>query len=234
MLLSKEIQAEVSIRRLRNCRLFDGMDDIKLGEVLSLCSWQHLEVGQNAAGRSQDTFFIVCQGKMRISALSPNGRELHIADFSQGGHFGVVSVMGTSAASLQAQALIPSVLACLTRTNFVKLVQGDSVLRGFLLEAQQAATEHLISRLVELGTFRISGRLYSYLIDLAVQAGIENNRSVISPAPRHLQLAARVAASREEVSREMARLGKQGLITSTRRALVINNVELLEQRLRTL
>lgn len=234
MLLSKEIQAEVSIRRLRNCRLFDGMDDLRLGEIVNLCSWQHLETGQNATGKSQDTFFIVCQGKMRISALSQNGRELHIADFSQGGHFGVVSVIGASAASLQAQALIPSVLACLTRANFVKLVQGEPVLGGFLLEAQQAATEHLISRLVELGTFRISGRLYSYLMELARQAGIENNRAVISPAPRHLQLAARVAASREEVSREMARLAKQGLITSSRQAIVINDVALLEQRLNTL
>lgn len=234
MLLTKDIQSEVSIRRLRNCHLFDGMDDQRLGEVASLCTWQHLEPGQTAAGGSQETFFIVCQGQMRISALSPNGRELLISDFSQGGHFGFVGVLGASAASLQAQALAPSVLACLTRSNFVKLVKEDTVLGGFLLEAQQATTERLISRVVELGTFRISGRLYSYLLELAGQAGIEDNRSALSPAPRHLQLAARIAASREEVSREMARLRKQGLITSTRRALVLHDVAALEQRLHAL
>lgn len=234
MLLTKEIQSEFAIRRLRNCHLFDGMDDLKLGEVSNLCTWQYLEPGKNAAGESQETFFIVCQGKMRISALSPNGRELLISDFSQGGHFGIVGVMGASAASLQAQALIPSVLACLTRENFVKLVRADSVLGGFLLEAQQAATEQLISRLIELGTFRISGRLCSYLLELAKQAGIEENRSILSPAPRHLQLAARVAASREEVSREMARLRKQGLVTSTRRTMTLHDVAALEQRLRSL
>lgn len=234
MLLTKETQSEVSIRRLRNCHLFDGMDDLRLGEIASLCTWQHLEPGQTAAGESQETFFIVCQGKMRIFALSPNGRELLITDFLQGGHFGVVGVMGASAASLQAQALTPSVLACLTRANLVKLVREDAVLGGFLLEAQQAATEQLISRLVELGTFKISGRLYSYLLELAEQAGIEDNRAVLSPAPRHLQLAARIATSREEVSREMARLRKQGLITSTRRALVLHDVAELAQRLHAL
>lgn len=233
MLLTKELQSEVSIRRLRNCHLFDGMDDLRLGEVASLCTWQHLEPGQNATGGSRETFFIVCQGKMRICALSPNGRELTISEFSQGGHFGVVGIMGASSASLQAQAIVPSVLACLTRVNFAKLVREDSLLRGFLLEAQQATTEQLISRLVELGTFRVSGRLYSYLLELAEQAGIEHNHSVLSPAPPHQQLAARIAASREEVSREMARLRKQGLITSTRRALMLHDVAALEQRLHT-
>lgn len=234
MLLTKGIQSEVSIRRLRNCHLFDGMDDQRLGEVASLCTWQHLEPGQTAAGGSQETFFIVCQGKMRISALSPNGRELLIADFAQGGHFGIVGVLGASAASLQALALNPSVLACLTRASLVKLVKEDSVLGGLLLEAQQATTQRLISRLVELGTFRLSERLYSYLLELAQQAGIENNRSVISPAPQHLHIASRIATSREEVSREIARLRKQGLITSTRRALVLHDLAALEQRLHAL
>lgn len=234
MLVTKDIQSAVSIRRLRNCHLFDGMDDLRLGEVASLCTWQSLEPRQIAAGGSQETFFIVCQGKMRVSALSPNGRELLISDFEQGGHFGVVGVMGASAASLQAQALAPSLLACLRRTDFMRLIREDSVFGGFLLETQQAATQQLISRLVELGILRISGRLYSYLLELAEQSGIVDNHSILSPAPRHLDLAARIAAPREEISREMARLRKQGLITSTRRALVLHDVAALEQRLHAL
>lgn len=234
LLLTKDIQSEVSTRRLRSCHLFDGMDDLRLGEVASLCTWQSLEPGEIAAGKSQDMFFIVCQGKMRVSALSPNGRELLISDFAQGGHFGVVGVMGGSGASLQAQALAPSLLACLTRTAFMKLIREDSIFGRLLLETQQAATEHLMSRLVELGVLRISGRLYSYLLELAEQAGIMDNRSILSPGPRHLDLAARIAASREEVSREMARLHKQGVITSTRQTLVLNDVAALEQRLHAL
>ena len=234
MLLTKDIQSEVSIRRLRSCHLFDGMDDLLLGEVASLCTWQSLEPGQIAAGKSQETFFIVCQGKMRVSALTPNGRELLLSDFAQGGHFGVVSIVGASAVSLQAQALAPSLLACLARTDFMKLIREDSVFGGGVLETQQATTEQLISRVIELGILRISGRLYSYLLELAEKSGIVDNRSVLSPAPRHLDLAARIAASREEVSREMARLGKQGLITSTRQALVLHDVAALEQRLHEL
>lgn len=231
MLLAIDQQSEVLIRRLKICHLFDGIDELKLAEVASICTWQNLQPGQIATGRSQDTLFLVSQGKMRVTALSQNGRELLISDFDQGEHFGVIGVLGASAASLQAHALEPSLLACLTRTEFMRLVREDSVLGGHMLESLQVATEQLISRVVEYGVMKIAARLYSYLLEMAQQAGVENNRSVISPAPPHSEIATRIAASREEVSREIARLRKLGLVTSTRQRLMLNDVAALEQKL---
>lgn len=222
---------EVLVRRLRNCRLFDDMADARLADVASRCWWQNLQPGHIAAGGSHDTFFMVCDGKMRVSALSPNGRELLIADFERGGHFGVIGVLGASAASLQAHALTPSLLACLSRGEFMKLVREDAAVGGRMLEALQVATEQLISRVIELGILRIAGRLYSQLLELAQTAGVHDNRAVISPAPRHIDLATRIAASREEVSRELARLRRSGLVTSTRQALVLHDVSALKRKL---
>lgn len=234
MLLSKDAPSEAAIRRLRHCRLFDGMDDSRLSDIAGLCVWQKLQPRQIAAGNSRETFFIVCEGKMRVSALSPNGRELFISDFEQGGHFGIVGVLGASAASLQAHALEPALLACLTRSDFMRLIREDSVLEGRMLDALQTATEQLMSRVIELGILKLGGRLYSHLLQLAQQAGVVENRAVITPVPRHSDLATRIAASREEVSRELARLRKLGLITSTRQKLVLNDVAALERRLQSL
>jgi len=231
MSVTQDIPSEAAVRRLRNSRLFDGMDDSRLAEVARLCSWQSLLPGCIAAGESHDTFFIVCQGKMRVFALSPNGRELLISDFERGEHFGAVGVLGSSAASLQAEARAPSLLACLSRVDFMKLVREDAVVGGRMLETLQVATEQLISRVIELGVLRIAGRLYSYLLELARAAGVHDNQAVIEPAPRHVDLGARIAASREEVSRELARLRQLGLVTSTRQVLVLNDVAALERRL---
>ncbi|MDD0816242.1 Crp/Fnr family transcriptional regulator [Curvibacter sp. HBC28] len=234
MLFVKDSPSEVAVRRLKVCRLFAGMDESKLSEVARQCSWQQLHTGHIATGRSQDTFFIVCQGKMRVSALSPNGRELLIADFEQGGHFGVIGVLGASAASLQAHALEPSLLACLQRADFMRLVHENVPLAGLVRESLQIAAEQLMSRLVELGVLNIAGRLYSCLLEMARQAGVVDNRAVITPAPLRAELATRIAASREEVSRELARLRKLGLITSTRQRIVLNDVAALELRLQNL
>ncbi len=177
---------------------------------------------------------MVCDGKMRVSALSPNGRELLISDFERGGHFGAIGVLGASAASLQAQALVPSLLACLSRADFMNLVREDAVVGGRMLESLQVATEQLISRVIELGILRIAGRLYSHLLELARAAGVQDNQAVIEPAPRHVDLATRIAASREEVSRELARLRHLGILTSTRQALVLHDVSALERKLQAL
>lgn len=229
-----DLPSEASIRRLRTCRLFDEMDDSRLAGVASRCSWQSLQPGHIAAGTSHDTFFMVCDGKMRVSALSPNGRELLISDFERGGHFGAIGVLGASAASLQAQALVPSLLACLSRADFMNLVREDAVVGGRMLESLQVATEQLISRVIELGILRIAGRLYSHLLELARAAGVQDNQAVIEPAPRHVDLATRIAASREEVSRELARLRHLGILTSTRQALVLHDVSALERKLQAL
>ncbi|WP_422843719.1 Crp/Fnr family transcriptional regulator [Acidovorax sp. M2(2025)] len=231
MRLTPDSLSETLVRRLRSCRLFDGMDDARLAEVARLCSWQNLQPGQIAAGCSQGTFFIVCHGRMRVSALAPNGRELLLADFERGAHFGGISVLGASAATLQAQALDASLLACLEREDFMQLLRQDAVLGGQLVEALRTVTEQLVSRVIELGILKIPGRLCSHLLELAKAAGVQDNQATIEPAPRHVDLAARIAASREEVSRELARLRQLGLVTSTRQKLVVQDVEALEQRL---
>ena len=102
------------------------------------------------------------------------------------------------------------------------------------VKSLQIAAEQLMSRLVELGVLNIAGRLYSCLLEMARQAGVVDNRAVITPAPLHSELATRIAASREEVSRELARLRKLGLITSTRQRIVLNDVAALELRLQGL
>ena len=101
-------------------------------------------------------------------------------------------------------------------------------------ESLQIAAEQLMSRLVEMGVLNIAGRLYSCLLEMARQTGITDNCAAIVPAPHHSELATRIAASREEVSRELARLRKLGLITSTRQKLLLNDVAALELRLQNL
>lgn len=229
--LKRDLQSEVAIRRLRNCQLFDGMGDLRLAEVAKRCMWLPFESGEIAPSRSEASFFIVSQGKIRISALTTNGRELLLADFGQGEHFGGVSLMDSGEVCLQVQALTPSMLACLTRADLMVLIREDVVFREGLLQAQQTVTERLIQRLIEQGTLKLSGRLYSYLLELAARAGIANNQASIAPAPLHSVLATRIAASREEVSRELARLRKLGLITSNRHALVLQDVAALRERL---
>lgn len=102
------------------------------------------------------------------------------------------------------------------------MVRQDAAVGGRKLESLAVATEQLNGRVIELGIQRIAGRLYSHLRELPRTAGVQDNQAVIEPAPRHVDLATRMAASREGVSRELARLRHLGLLTLARVRWVSN------------
>jgi len=54
------------------------------------------------------------------------------------------------------------------------------------------------------------------------------NRASIEPAPKHAEIAAQVSTYREQVTRELSRMVKQGLLTRAGRALVVPDVSQLE------
>jgi CRP-like cAMP-binding protein len=51
---------------------------------------------------------------------------------------------------------------------------------------------------------------------------------VLDPAPRHVDIAARVSTNREQVTRELSALAKSGLLQRNGRALVVSDLRALE------
>jgi hypothetical protein len=64
---------------------------------------------------------------------------------------------------------------------------------------------------------------------LARQAGVQGNVARIDPAPKHTDIAGHISTYREQVTRELSAMAKQGLIQRSGGALVIPNVERLER-----
>jgi hypothetical protein len=67
------------------------------------------------------------------------------------------------------------------------------------------------------------------LLRLAREAGVEGNTAVIQPAPKHSDLASKVSTYREQVTRELSAMVKQGLLQRRDGALVIPDVARLER-----
>jgi TolB-like protein/class 3 adenylate cyclase len=67
------------------------------------------------------------------------------------------------------------------------------------------------------------------LLRLARDAGVQANASRIEHAPTHKEIASRVGTSREEVTRELTRLAKQGLLVRADHSLLLRDVSALEK-----
>ena len=80
-------------------------------------------------------------------------------------------------------------------------------------------------RLLEQVALPVRRRLIAELLRLARERG--GGERVISPPPPQHILAARIGARRETVSRELAKMARDGLLSVGRRAIVLHRPEAL-------
>ena len=89
-------------------------------------------------------------------------------------------------------------------------------------------------RVVAISAMPVGPRVQAELLRLALAVGVTDNRAVILHAPTHAEIASRVAARREAVTREISRLTEAGVIDRRGRDLVVTDVTALRNSVETL
>ena len=88
----------------------------------------------------------------------------------------------------------------------------------------------LTERVFEFSTLAVRGRVRTELLRLARQrpAG-DADTVVLSPAPKHAEIAHRISTHREAVTRELSRLEELGVIAREGRSLRIRDLAALKE-----
>jgi len=76
----------------------------------------------------------------------------------------------------------------------------------------------------------VADRLQAELLRLAREAGVADNQSRLDPAPQHAPLASRISTNREQVSRELAALVRDGLLRKDGAGLLVTDVDRLARQ----
>ena len=87
----------------------------------------------------------------------------------------------------------------------------------------------LSDRVVEFSVLTVRNRIHSELLRLALERDGGGNTVTLSPAPRHADIASRMATHREAVTRELNALADNGLIDRQPGALIIADVSGLKR-----
>jgi CRP-like cAMP-binding protein len=126
-------------------------------------------------------------------------------------------------------ALEDTLLAALTPGMFLELLREHPVVNECMLRRLVRSVRELTDRVYDLTTLGVQNRVHAELLRLAKTAGVWNNVSRIDPAPKHTDFAANISTYREQVTREISAMVKQGLVERCGNALVIPDVARLEQ-----
>ena len=212
---------------LRRVALFDALPDDRLDRVAQACRWQSVEADQPLVLRAQDegdVYFIV-SGSVRITTYAASGRQVTFRDCGEGELFGELAAIDGGPRSADVVTLQPSVLASLAPADFRALLREEPLLAERVMLRLASLVRQLSERIIDLSTLEVPQRLQAELLRMAQATGVADNRARLEPSPKHAALASQISTNREQVTRELNALVRQGVLLKDGKALVVDDVQ---------
>ena len=174
--------------------------------------------------------FIICSGRVKISATSREGRTFILRIAGSGDVLGMGSALEGDEYEMTAEAIEPTQVRVLRTKVFKQMVQqfADADLgaaKALAVDYRAAFDEACLIALPGSP----AGRLARLILDWGVDAKYTGPRSSVTMPLTHEELASMTATTRETVSRTLGRFRKEKLISIRGVALTVLQPQALEQ-----
>lgn len=177
-----------------------------------------------------EVLFILKRGRVRIFRVSTDGRTLTIAILEAGTVFGEMVLLGQRMDDTFAEALEPSVLCLMSRSDVRGMLLSDPRIAARITEMLGQRLASVEQRLSDTLFKTVSQRIAGTLVRLAADSGSRRmNLGRRAPEVRltHEQLAGLVGASRETTTKTLNDFRDRGLVQLRRgRVAVLDHVAL--------
>jgi hypothetical protein len=111
----------------------------------------------------------------------------------------------------------------------IQVLNGHPTAASGMLRHLVSQLRKMTSRVYEFSTLAVRHRIHNELLRLAHGGEQDNGAAIISPAPKHTDIASYIGTRREAVSRELSYLTRMGLIERQAGRLVIKDIARLAQ-----
>jgi CRP/FNR family transcriptional regulator, cyclic AMP receptor protein len=216
---------------LRNVRILQGLSQQRLDILAAQCAWRTVEPGQVIVARNgsdRDVHFVV-SGRVRVTSFSAGGKQVTFRDEEAGEMFGDLAAIDGKPRSADVLALDNVLVASLSPEAFRELIAAEALVRERVLQRLAGLVRLLSERVIELSTLGVQNRIHAELLRLARASGATGPQARLEPAPKHVDIASQVSTYREQVTRELSALTKQGLLARDGSALLLLDVPRLER-----
>jgi len=223
--------ATPSVVGLKRIKMLDGLPVAALEGIAARCRWRRYASGQRIISMQapdNDVYFVV-SGQVQVTAFSASGRQVTYGDMRAGDCFGDFAAIDGLSRSADVVAIEETLVASMEPAAFrAVLFEHRNVCEHMLLRLVVCVRE-LTDRVFEFSTLGVQNRVHAELLRRAREAGVAGNAARIDPAPRHTDMASQISTYREQVTRELSAMVKQGLVQRSGRALVIPDIARLER-----
>jgi CRP-like cAMP-binding protein len=210
--------------RLKTVPLFQGLRPGELQAVASASVERKVESERFLfqQGDPAERIYLLLEGKLRLSQLTPEGQQVILHYVSPGEAFGVIAVLSGSEYPVTAQAVEPCTVRSWSQAAMRGLMEQNPTISLNAIRILAERVQEFQDRLRELATERVERRVARAVIRLARQAGRKTPEGVLIDMPLSRQdLAEMTGTTLYTVSRIFSQWESRGLVQSKREQVLI-------------
>jgi CRP/FNR family cyclic AMP-dependent transcriptional regulator len=218
----------MNIDILKNIPLFSELNEKDLDRIIQIANKKRYHKDNIILIEEEvgSTMFIILAGRVKISRISDDGREVILSILSDGDFFGEMSLLDGHTRSANVTAIEDSELLVIRREEFLQTLRDyPQVAINLLKELAQRirkSDEHIKSLSLQDAT----GRVASTLLRIAEDSGLFRKGQVeISELPLQQDLANMAGTSRETISRVIKSLSEDGYLRKQGGKIIILDYE---------
>jgi CRP/FNR family cyclic AMP-dependent transcriptional regulator len=213
----------------RKFALFEELDERELASVAAVAKPRRYAKDDVVfhADEGGDVFCLIKEGQVKITMISPEGKEIILAMIGPGEFFGEMSLLDDEPRSATVIAMEPLELVTIWRADFLTILADNFSITKKLLATLSRRLRTASNRIESLATMDVYGRLARFFLDLAREHGKPLDNGYVSVTrPTHQAIANMIGTSRETVSRLIHDLMKQNLLLSEGKTIYLRKTAL--------
>jgi CRP-like cAMP-binding protein len=228
--LAKPVRLDRDAKRaaLLSSPLFEAMKPDELDDVLKFCAERRVLRGTSVVqkGDPGSSMMAVLSGRVRVSAVSAEGKEITLNVINPGEVFGEIALLDGKPRSADCTAMEETLLLVLERRHFLPFLRRNEDLYLRLLAVLCEKLRRTSMALEELALFDLPARLARVLLKLAADYGRQAGKDIrISVKMSQRELSNLVASSRESVNKQLRVWRDDGVVDLDGGYLIIRRPE---------
>lgn len=219
---------------LKKIPYFNELDDSSLEEIEKISVKKSFKKNSLIfmEGEKGEAIYFVKSGKVKISKTSPLGKE-HIIRIMQSGDIFAESVLFVGGVyPATAEAIEDSEVIVLKNADIERLILNNNEIALGIIKLMAKRLQNVAVIIENLALRDSLGRTVSVLLTFAKERGIKIRDGILLELNMSRQdLANIVGTSRENVTRILSQLDREGIIELDRHKIVIKDMETLKNML---
>jgi len=222
-----------SPKDIKQIPLFSGLSEEEIGEISSYVERKSFSRKKTifSEGDPSNWFYILFEGKVKITKLSHDGKEIIIELISPRDFFGGFAVLNGFPYPANAVAMEDSVIIRISRRNIMGIIERFPNFMYDITANLGERVREFHDTLKNIALERVESRIAALLLKLAEKTGEKNDQGEIEISMRLTKqdIAEMVGTTVETAIRVMSRFRKSGLIKDVKGNIIIKDLDLLDK-----